>query len=195
MQTSSLVCVPTPLSADGGPDLGPVEMAARTIGAHVRSGALVILESTTYPGTTEEIFAPLVLGDRLFGRPGRAHRLPTLSASTQGTPSTRVENTPKVVGGLTPSCGGAARPFYSHFIETVVEAQPVPVRPRWPSCSRTPSGTSTSRWSTRCSASATSWTSTFGTRSTAPRRSPSATWHSAPAPALVATASPLTPRT
>src|SRR5450759_2027786 len=60
-----VVCVPTPLSADGGPDLGPVERAAATIGAHLQPNTLVILESTTYPGTTEEVFAPLVLGTRL----------------------------------------------------------------------------------------------------------------------------------
>ena len=60
-----VVCVPTPLSADGGPDLGPVESAARTIGEHIQPKTLVILESTTYPGTTEEVFAPLVLGSKL----------------------------------------------------------------------------------------------------------------------------------
>jgi len=60
-----IVCVPTPLAADGGPDLGAVEGAARTIGEHVRPGTLVVLESTTYPGTTEEVFAPLVTASGL----------------------------------------------------------------------------------------------------------------------------------
>lgn len=60
-----VVCVPTPLSADGGPDLGPVVSAARAIGEHVARGTLVVLESTTYPGTTEEVFAPLVLASGL----------------------------------------------------------------------------------------------------------------------------------
>jgi UDP-N-acetyl-D-glucosamine dehydrogenase len=56
-----VVCVPTPLSAEGGPDLGAVESAACAIAKHVQPNTLVILESTSYPGTTEEIFAPLIL--------------------------------------------------------------------------------------------------------------------------------------
>ncbi|HXR68180.1 MAG TPA: NAD(P)-binding domain-containing protein, partial [Dermatophilaceae bacterium] len=60
-----VVCVPTPLSPDGGPDLGAIKGAARTIGEHIGPKTLVILESTSYPGTTEEVFAPLVLGSRL----------------------------------------------------------------------------------------------------------------------------------
>ncbi|MGN6301443.1 MAG: nucleotide sugar dehydrogenase [Angustibacter sp.] len=116
-----VVCVPTPLSPDGGPDLGPVEMAARAIGDHVTQGTLVILESTTYPGTTEEVFAPLVLRDRfVVGRDVQIAFSP--ERIDPGNAVYKVENTPKVVGGLTPSCGQAAREFYSRFIETVVEA-------------------------------------------------------------------------
>jgi UDP-N-acetyl-D-glucosamine dehydrogenase len=117
-----VVCVPTPLSADGGPDLGPVESAARTIGEHVRPGTLVVLESTTYPGTTQEVFAPLVLGSDL--------RLGTdvnIAFSPEridpGNTTFGVQNTPKVVGGLTPACTRAARDFYAEFIDTVVEAK------------------------------------------------------------------------
>ncbi|MGN6599527.1 MAG: NAD(P)-binding domain-containing protein, partial [Actinomycetes bacterium] len=96
-----VVCVPTPLSPDGGPDLGPVEMAARAIGDHVTQGTLVILESTTYPGTTEEVFAPLVLRDRfVVGRDVQIAFSP--ERIDPGNAVYKVENTPKVVGGLTP---------------------------------------------------------------------------------------------
>lgn len=116
-----VVCVPTPLSADGGPDLGPVEDAARTIGEHIQPQTLVILESTTYPGTTEEVFAPLVLGSGL-----RLGDDVNIAFSPEridpGNATFGVQNTPKVVGGLTPACTRAARLFYSEFIDTVVEA-------------------------------------------------------------------------
>ena len=64
-----VVCVPTPLAEEGGPDLAPVRSAAAAIGRYVTRDTLCILESTTYPGTTEEVFAPLVCGELL--EPGR----------------------------------------------------------------------------------------------------------------------------
>jgi UDP-N-acetyl-D-glucosamine dehydrogenase len=117
-----VVCVPTPLSADGGPDLRPIESAARAIGEHVKPNTLVILESTTYPGTTEEVFAPLVLGSHL-----RLGKDVNIAFSPEridpGNATYGVRNTPKVVGGLTPECTSAARDFYAQFIDTVVEAK------------------------------------------------------------------------
>ena len=117
-----VVCVPTPLSADGGPDLGAVESAARTIGEHIQPNTLVILESTTYPGTTEEVFAPLVLGAHLqVGKDVNIAFSP--ERIDPGNKTYGVQNTPKVVGGLTPECTRAARDFYAEFIDTVVEAK------------------------------------------------------------------------
>lgn len=117
-----IVCVPTPLAADGGPDLGAVEGAARTVGAHIRPGALVVLESTTYPGTTEEVFAPLVTASGL--RVGEdIHIAFSPERVDPGNQRYGVRNTPKVVGGLTPACTQAAREFYGRFIDTVVEAK------------------------------------------------------------------------
>lgn len=117
-----LVCVPTPLSEDGGPDLRAVESAARTISRHVSPGTLVILESTTYPGTTEEVFAPLVLGDR--------HRLDddvTIAFSPErinpGDRTYGVQNTPKVVGGLSQASTDAGYDFYATFVDVVVKAK------------------------------------------------------------------------
>jgi UDP-N-acetyl-D-glucosamine dehydrogenase len=117
-----LVCVPTPLSAGGGPDLGAVIEAASTIGKYVKTGALVVLESTTYPGTTEEIFAPLVLGeDRRVGLDVKIAFSP--ERIDPGNAIYRVRNTPKVVGGLTPACTQAATQFYSLFVDDVVSAK------------------------------------------------------------------------
>jgi UDP-N-acetyl-D-glucosamine dehydrogenase len=117
-----VVCVPTPLAEEGGPDLAPVRAAAAAIGQHVTPGTLCILESTTYPGTTEEVFAPLVCGDNL--EPGRDVFIAfSPERIDPGNARFGVRNTPKVVGGLTPECGHRARVFYAHFIDTVVEAK------------------------------------------------------------------------
>lgn len=117
-----VVCVPTPLSPEGGPDLRAVEATGRTIGEYVTAGTLCILESTTYPGTTEEVFAPLVaskgfeIGDNL-----------NVAFSPEridpGNAKFGVRNTPKVVGGLTPACSEMAKQFYQTFIDTVVQAK------------------------------------------------------------------------
>lgn len=117
-----LVCVPTPLSPEGGPDLKAVEHAARAIGEHIRPGTLAVLESTTYPGTTEEVFAPLVsrgeltVGQNLF-----------IAFSPEridpGNEIYGVRNTPKVVGGMTAACTQRAVDFYGKFVDTVVTAK------------------------------------------------------------------------
>ena len=117
-----VVCVPTPLAEEGGPDLAPVRTAAAAIGQHVTPGTLCILESTTYPGTTEEVFAPLVCGDHLeIGVDVFIAFSP--ERIDPGNERFGVRNTPKVVGGLTPECGSRARAFYAQFIDTVIEAK------------------------------------------------------------------------
>ena len=114
-----VVCVPTPLTENGGPDLRAVELAGAAIGRHVSPGTLVVLESTTYPGTTEEVFAPLVLGDRLTLGVD-VHIAFSPERIDPGNSTFGVRNTPKVVGGLTPACTAAARDFYSRFVDSVV---------------------------------------------------------------------------
>lgn len=117
-----VVCVPTPLGLDGGPDLSSIEAAGTTIGQHVRAGSTVVLESTTYPGTTEEIFAPLVLGSHLaLGTD--VHIAFSPERIDPGNGIYGVRNTPKVVGGLTAECTRAACAFYETFIDTVVAAK------------------------------------------------------------------------
>jgi nucleotide sugar dehydrogenase len=102
--------------------LAPVVSAARVIGDHVAKGALVILESTTYPGTTEEVFAPLVLAKGLLLGTD-VHIAFSPERIDPGNKAFGITNTPKVVGGLTPGCTRAARDFYAEFVDTVVEAK------------------------------------------------------------------------
>jgi nucleotide sugar dehydrogenase len=117
-----IVCVPTPLSPDGGPDLAAVTAAADLIGARVRPGALCVLESTTYPGTTEEVFAPRVAGARLVVGTS-VHIAFSPERINPGQTSFGVRNTPKVVGGITPACTERAAAFYERFVDQVVRAK------------------------------------------------------------------------
>jgi UDP-N-acetyl-D-glucosamine dehydrogenase len=117
-----VVCVPTPLSPDGGPDLGAVESAARAIAGHLARDTLVVLESTTYPGTTDEVFVPLLEASGLTA--GAEFQVAFSPERVDpGNPTYGIKNTPKVVGGYTPRCTEAALAFYRTFIDTVVPAK------------------------------------------------------------------------
>jgi nucleotide sugar dehydrogenase len=117
-----VVCVPTPLSEDGGPDLGAVTGSTRTIAAHLRPGTLVVLESTTYPGTTEEVVLPILEGTGL--RVGEDFHLAySPERIDPGNATYGLRNTPKVVGGHTQACGDAAVAFYGKLVDTVVRAK------------------------------------------------------------------------
>ncbi len=116
-----IICVPTPLAAEGGPDLGAVTGAARAISRNLRPGTLVILESTTWPGTTEELLLPILQESGLeIGRDFELAFSP--ERIDPGNPRFGVENTPKVVGGVTPRSGDTAAAFYARFVDTVVRA-------------------------------------------------------------------------
>ena len=116
-----VICVPTPLSEDGGPDLAAVRSAARMVARNLRPGMLVVLESTTYPGTTEEVLRPLLEESGLHAGPDFS-----LAFSPEridpGNTDFSLRNTPKIVGGLTSECTQAAATFYSRFIDVVVQA-------------------------------------------------------------------------
>jgi len=114
-----IICVPTPLSSSGGPDLAAVEAASRTIASHLGAGSLVVLESTTYPGTTEEIVKPLLETSGLFA--GKDFALAfSPERIDPGNQEFTFENTPKVVGGLTEKCTQAATSFYNSIVERVI---------------------------------------------------------------------------
>ena len=117
--TTVVICVPTPLAADGTPDLTAVRDAARTVAGQLTAGTLVVLESTTYPGTTEEVVRPILeAGGLLAGRDFALAYSP--ERIDPGNSTYGLGNTPKVVGGLTPGCGDAAQAFYAAFCEQVV---------------------------------------------------------------------------
>lgn len=117
-----VICVPTPLSADGGPDLSAVLGATHTIAKNLKPGQLVVLESTTYPGTTQDLVQPilaesgLVVGEDYF-----------LAFSPEridpGNKKYGMRNTPKVVGGVNSTSTDKAVALYEKFVDTVVRAK------------------------------------------------------------------------
>jgi UDP-N-acetyl-D-glucosamine dehydrogenase len=114
--------VPTPLTADRGPDLSAVRSAVEVSSSLLRPGTLVVLESTTYPGTTDEVVRPL-LEKRSGLRAGRDFWLAfSPERIDPGNPYFGVRNTPKVVGGVTPTCAAAAAVFYGKLCDHVVQA-------------------------------------------------------------------------
>lgn len=116
-----VICVPTPLSPHGGPDLTMVESASNMISRNLRPGTLVVLESTTYPGTTEEVVLPILEKSGLTAG-SDFHLAFSPERVDPGNKIYGISNTPKVVGGYTPDCTGAATAFYGKFVENVVQA-------------------------------------------------------------------------
>ena len=106
-----VICVPTPLTKRKQPDLDCVEAAARDLAAHLQPGTLVILESTTYPGTTQDMLRPLLEESGL-----QAGRDFFLAFSPEridpANPRFHLDNTPRVVGGLDPRSGELAAALY-----------------------------------------------------------------------------------
>ncbi|GLY14824.1 UDP-N-acetyl-D-glucosamine dehydrogenase [Kineosporia sp. NBRC 101677] len=117
-----VICVPTPLSEDGGPDLRMVLAATASVAAFVQRDTLVVLESTTYPGTTDELLRPMLeegglkVGQDLF-----------LAYSPEridpGNDRWGFRNTPKVIGGTTGACTDRAAAFYRKIVDEVITAR------------------------------------------------------------------------
>ena len=118
-----VICVPTPLAEAAGPDLSAVRAATATAGRLLKAGTLVSLESTTYPGTTEEVVRPLL--EKASGLTAGIDFFLAFSPERidPGNPVYGFANTPKIVGGLSPSCTDAAEAFYSRVCEQVVRAK------------------------------------------------------------------------
>lgn len=117
-----VICVPTPLGEGGGPDLGAVKAASRTVGDNLTAHSTVILESTTYPGTTDNVVKPILemaselkAGDdfQLAYSPERVD---------PGSTHFGIKNTPKLMGGIDDSSTQAAVAFYGTFVD-----EPVPM--------------------------------------------------------------------
>jgi UDP-N-acetyl-D-glucosamine dehydrogenase len=114
-----VICVPTPLSEAGGPDLTAVTDAARTVAEHLRDGTLVVLESTTYPGTTDEVVLPILEKSGLSVGTD-FHLAFSPERIDPGNAEYGIHNTPKVVGGHTPACTQRAVEFYRRLTDVVV---------------------------------------------------------------------------
>jgi UDP-N-acetyl-D-glucosamine dehydrogenase len=114
-----IICVPTPLDQDHRPDLSAVNAATEMIAESLREETLVVLESTTWPGTTEQVVRPLL--EKTGLRAGTDFHLAySPERIDPGNPDYGVRNTPKIVGGLTPACLDRAVAFYGRFVEQVV---------------------------------------------------------------------------
>ena len=118
-----VICVPTPLSVADGPDLSAVRAAAVTAGGLLRPGTLVSLESTTYPGTTDEVVRPLL--EKASGLSAGVDFSLAFSPERidPGNPEFGLRNTPKIVGGVTATCAEAAAWFYGQICDRVVRAK------------------------------------------------------------------------
>jgi UDP-N-acetyl-D-glucosamine dehydrogenase len=115
-----LICVPTPLTSNRVPDLSFVESTASAIAPHLKAGQLVVLESTTYPGTTEDVVRPILeKGSGLVA--GKDFALAfSPEREDPGNAKCKLADIPKVVGGLTPGCLEHATALYSRVVREVV---------------------------------------------------------------------------
>ncbi len=118
----AVVCVPTPLSEDGQPDLTAVMSATYAVAERLHRGMLVVLESTTYPGTTDEVVRPVLEAGGLVAG-SDFHLAFSPERIDPGNPVYGMKNTPKVVGGHSAGCTAAAVAFYASFVDTVVQAR------------------------------------------------------------------------
>ena len=118
----AVICVPTPLNEDQSPNLDAVISASQTIRDFLHPGMLVVLESTTYPGTTDGLVRGILEESGLIA--GRDFNLAfSPERIDPGNPQYGLKNTPKVVGGYTPACTERAADFYSLFVDTVVRTR------------------------------------------------------------------------
>jgi UDP-N-acetyl-D-glucosamine dehydrogenase len=112
------ICVPTPVK-DHAPDLSYIEEACKTVAANLRPGALIVLESTTYPGTTEQIMLPILESSGLFN--GRDFLLAySPERIDPGNDEFDFRAIPRIVGGVTPEATGASSLFYAQLVDKVV---------------------------------------------------------------------------
>jgi UDP-N-acetyl-D-glucosamine dehydrogenase len=113
-----VICVPTPLRRTKDPDISYIVAAGQAVSANARAGQLIVLESTTYPGTTEELLVPMLEARGL--RPGIEVAVAFSPERVDpGNARFGIRNTPKVVGGVTPACTEAAAALYARACDTV----------------------------------------------------------------------------
>ncbi|GBC99464.1 UDP-N-acetyl-D-glucosamine 6-dehydrogenase [bacterium HR17] len=114
-----IICVPTPLAKTGDPDISYILAAAEGLSPHLRPGMLVVLESTTYPGTTEEVLKPIL--ERSGLKAGQDFHLAySPERIDPGNKRWTLRIVPKLVGGLTPACTQRAVRLYSRIVDRVI---------------------------------------------------------------------------
>jgi UDP-N-acetyl-D-glucosamine dehydrogenase len=112
------ICVPTPLSKEKDPDVSYILAAMEWVKKHIKKGTLVVLESTTYPGTTEELILPILEESGM--KVGKDFFLAFSPERVDpGNPVYNTHNTPRVVGGVTKACTKVAKAFYEQTIANV----------------------------------------------------------------------------
>ena len=115
----AVITVPTPLR-EGNPDLSYIEESARTLARYLRQGATVVLESTTYPGTTEELVAPILEEGSGLIAGTDFHLGYSPERIDPGNPTWNLVNTPKVVSGVDAASLAAVKAFYDSIVEQTV---------------------------------------------------------------------------
>ena len=113
------ICVPTPLSKTRDPDISHVLAAAEAVAAVLRGGQLIVLESTTYPGTTREVVLPILRRSGLEAGVD-FHLCFSPERVDPGNETWKTGNTPRIIGGVTPRCTEVGRAFYSRFVDDMV---------------------------------------------------------------------------
>ena len=112
------ICVPTPLSKTKDPDVSYILAAVEWVKKHIKRGTLVVLESTTYPGTTEDLILPMLQESGM--KVGQDFFLAFSPERVDpGNPVYQTKNTPRVVGGITPACTRVAKFFYEQTISSI----------------------------------------------------------------------------
>ncbi len=117
---AAIICVPTPLNKNHEPDLSFIIQTGQAMAPHLHQGMLVVLESTTYPGTTEEELRPVLETGSGLKAGSDFHLAYSPEREDPGNPQSRVEAVPKVIGGFTPACLERAQALYGQAIRTLV---------------------------------------------------------------------------
>ena len=115
-----IICVPTPLNKNREPDISYILKTGEAIAPHLRRGTLVVLESTTYPGTTDEDLRGVLEAGSKFKAGTDFHLAFSPEREDPGNPDSKVALIPKVVGGYTPACLEKAKALYGQAIQTLV---------------------------------------------------------------------------
>jgi len=115
-----IICVPTPLNKNREPDISFIVQTGKAIGPHLQRGLLVVLESTTYPGTTEEDLREVLEAGSGLKAGVDFHLAFSPEREDPGNPKSKVAEIPKVVGGFTPACLEKACALYGRAIKTII---------------------------------------------------------------------------